>query len=231
MPCFSYSASFRLDIFAFEPGSATYGTWANCRQRRAERLEDQELRERVGEVLLGADDVGDLHLDVVDDAGEVVKRAAVGPDDHEVADLVGGELDVPLDQVVEDQRPAGRDLEPQREGPALGLELSGLLVGERLAAKPIGPLFAFGRGLVGGALGIGAIVPVDVAGGEQAVGRPAVDARPAGTGSTGPKAPPTSGPSSQSIPIQRKPSRILLTASSTCRCWSVSSMRRMNWPP
>ena len=60
-----------------------------------------------------------LHLDVVDGAGEVVQRGAVGPDDHEVADLVGRELDVPLDQVVEDQRSPGRELETagRRDGP------------------------------------------------------------------------------------------------------------------
>ena len=97
------------------------------RQLGAQGLEDQELREGVGEVLLGPDDVGDLHLDVVDDAGEVVERRAVGPDDDEVADLVGGELDVPLDQVVEDERPARRDLESQGEGASLGLERGGLL--------------------------------------------------------------------------------------------------------
>ncbi len=45
------------------------------RQLGAEGLEDEELGEGVGEVLLGADDVGDLHLDVVDGAGEVVERA------------------------------------------------------------------------------------------------------------------------------------------------------------
>ncbi len=78
-------------------------------------------------MLLGPDDVGDLHLDVVDGAGEVIQGCAIGPDDDEVADLVGGELDVPLDQVVEDERPAGRDLEPQRVGATLGLELGGLL--------------------------------------------------------------------------------------------------------
>ena len=60
-------------------------------QGGAQGLEDQELREGVGEVLLGADHVGDLHRDVVDHAGEVVQRRAVGPDDHEVADLVGRE--------------------------------------------------------------------------------------------------------------------------------------------
>ena len=108
------------------------GNMGKGRQARAQRLEEQELREGVGEVLVGPDDVGDLHRDVVDDAGEVVKRSAIGPDDDEIADLVGRELDVPLDQVVEDERSARRDLKPQREGTALGLELGGLLVGERL---------------------------------------------------------------------------------------------------
>ena len=84
-----------------------------------EGLEDQELREGVREVLLGADDVGDLHLDVVDDAGEVVERRAVGADDHEVADLVGRERDVPLDQVVEHQGPAQGHLEPEGVGASL----------------------------------------------------------------------------------------------------------------
>ena len=146
--------------------------WANAGSVGAEGLEDQELRERVREVLVGPDDVGDLHLDVVDDAGEVVQRRAVGPDDHEIADLVGRELDVPLDQVVEDQRPARRNLEPQGERAALGLELGGLVVGERLAAEPVGPLLALGGGLLGGALGFGAIVAVDVARGDQPLGRP-----------------------------------------------------------
>ena len=71
-----------------------------------EGLEDQELGEGVREVLLGPDHVGDPHVDVVDDAREVVEGRAVGADDHEVADLVGGERDVPLDQVVEHQGPA-----------------------------------------------------------------------------------------------------------------------------
>ena len=124
-----------------------------ARQRVAQRLEDQELREGVRQMLLGADDVGDLHLGVVDDAGEVVERRAVGPDDHEVADLVGLLLDVPLDQVVDDERAAERDLEPEREGAPFGLEPGQVGVGERLAAESIGGLrdVSIGR-LVGGPL-------------------------------------------------------------------------------
>ena len=67
--------------------------------------------------------VRDLHRDVVDGAREVVQRAAVGPHDHEIADLVGRELDVPLDQVVQHQLAPRRHLKPQGEGPPLRLEL------------------------------------------------------------------------------------------------------------
>ena len=60
-------------------------------------------------------------VDVVDHAGEVVERRAVGADDHEVADLVGRERHVALDQVVEHQGPAQGNLEPEGEGAALRL--------------------------------------------------------------------------------------------------------------
>ena len=60
---------------------------------------------------------------------------------------------------------------------------------------------------------------------------PGGSSRSAGTGNKGRTARRPPGPSSQSIPIQRNPSRMRLTASSTCRSWSVSSIRRMNWPP
>ncbi len=145
------------------------------RQLGPEGLEDEELGEGVGEVLLGADDVGDLHLDVVDGAGEVVEWRAVGPDDDEVADLVGGELDVSLDQVVEHQHPTGRDLETEGEGAPLGLESSGLYRGNGLTAEAVGSLLALGGSFVGRAFRFGAIVLVDVTGLDQSLGRPAVD--------------------------------------------------------
>ncbi len=78
-------------------------------------------------MLIGPHDVTDLHLDIVDRAGEIVKRRAIGPDDHEIADLVGRELDVSFDQVVEDELPAQRDLESQRERIAGSLVASNVL--------------------------------------------------------------------------------------------------------
>ena len=68
----------------------------------AQRPEQQDVLGRVGEVVLAADDVGDLHRGVVDDHGEVVERRAVGADDHEVAAEGGGvDLDAAADEVVE----------------------------------------------------------------------------------------------------------------------------------
>ena len=165
----------RFESFFFEPGAATYGTWAKLGSGVPEGLEDQELRERVRQVLLGADDVGDLHLGVVDDAGEVVERGAVGPDDHEVADLVGLLLDVPLDQVVDDERPAERDLEPEGVGAPLGLEPGQVGVGERLAAEAVGALRDVSAAALSAARsGLGRVVAVGVARGHQRGRRPAV---------------------------------------------------------
>ena len=115
MPCFSYSASLPLRHLRLRPRLGNIGNMGKCGNVAAQSLEDQKLRERIREVLVGADDVRDLHVDVVHDAGEVVQRAAVGPHDHEIADLIGRKLDVPLDQVVEHEHPPGGNLKPQRE--------------------------------------------------------------------------------------------------------------------
>jgi len=63
-----------------------------ARQLGAEPLVDPDLARRVRQVLLGPDHVADPHLDVVDDAGEVVKAAPVGALDH-VVGLAGDRED------------------------------------------------------------------------------------------------------------------------------------------
>ena len=122
-------------------------------------------------MLVGPHDVGDLHGGVIDDAGEIVERRPVRPDDDEIADFIGGELDVALDQVVEDERPSGGTSKRRANGrpSASSWAASTATV---LAAESVGPLVTLGRGIVGRALAIGAIVAIDVAGGEQLVGGP-----------------------------------------------------------
>ncbi len=52
-----------------------------------ERAIQRDLLGRVGDVIVAADDVGDLHRDVVRDDGEVVDRRTVGAEDDEVIEV------------------------------------------------------------------------------------------------------------------------------------------------
>ena len=65
----------------------------------AEGLEKLEVFRGIGEVILAADHVRDLHLDVVDDVDEVEDRFAVGAENHEVA--IFDARDLAADHVVQ----------------------------------------------------------------------------------------------------------------------------------
>src|SRR3546814_7506906 len=60
---------------------------------------------------VAAHHVGDLHVEVVDDHGEVVGRIAVGTEDHQVVELAVGDLDPALDLVVPGDDAAERVLQ------------------------------------------------------------------------------------------------------------------------
>ena len=93
------------------------------RDRRAHRLEQQDVLGRVGEVILAADDVADLHGGVVHGHGEVVERVAVRADDDQVAaEGAGVDLHVPADDVVEDDEAVRRNAETDDGLAALRLE-------------------------------------------------------------------------------------------------------------
>ena len=72
----------------------------------AERAENLDLLRSVRDVVLAADHMRDLVEHVVDRRGEVVGRAAVGAQDHEVVEVLVLHLDPAADDVV----PAGRAL-------------------------------------------------------------------------------------------------------------------------
>ena len=81
-------------------------------QRIAERLGDENLPRRVREVLDGADDVRDLEIEVIDDAGQVIEARAVGPLDDVVLLFVPVELAHAANRVVEDALAFARHLQP-----------------------------------------------------------------------------------------------------------------------
>ena len=72
--------------------------------RRRHRLEHEQLLGRVGEVVLAADDVRDVRVEVVDGDREVVEDAAVGARDDRVVEVDVRERRVAADDVVHDGR-------------------------------------------------------------------------------------------------------------------------------
>ena len=196
--------------------------------------EDEDLARRVRQVLLGADDVGDRHLDVVDDARQMVEAGAVGALDDVVG--LGGPVDL-------DRRRAPRS--SIRQAPSRGILSRTTAVRpsaskRRAVRRRVGPptpagdvrsLRGFGLGTLGLDLLGPRVVAVGVAAGEQPLDRRLVERAAAATGSTARTVRRPRRPSSQSIPSQRKPSRIGASASARLRCASVSSTRRTNVPP
>ena len=53
-------------------------------ERDAERLEEEDVLRRIGEVVFTTNHVGDPHICVIHDHGEVVERTPIGTQDHEV---------------------------------------------------------------------------------------------------------------------------------------------------
>ena len=74
------------------------------RRGKSERPVEEDLRGGVGEMVLPADHVADLHGVVVGDDGEVVGGDAVGADDDEIADRLALKGHRPADEVLEGDR-------------------------------------------------------------------------------------------------------------------------------
>ena len=63
---------------------------------------DHDLARGVGQVVVAANDMGDLHHGVVDDGSEVVRGRAIGAEDDKVVELLGVEGHLAVDGVVDD---------------------------------------------------------------------------------------------------------------------------------
>ena len=76
----------------------------------AQRLLEQDMLGRVGQMLLATDDVRDLHERVIDDDCEMVGREAVGLSNDEILQLTGSETDFPEHDILHHDLPI-RNLE------------------------------------------------------------------------------------------------------------------------
>ena len=169
----------------------------------AERPDQGDVLRRVRQVILAADDVGDLHRLVVDHDHEVVERHPVAADDHEVAEQRVVELDLAADQVVEADV-LRRDLEADDRRATLGLEGGALRIGQAQAAAVVARRLLVALLLVANRVELLGRAPAAVGrarprGAGPPRARTAPCAGSGGTGAYGPMSSPpaTCGPSSQ----------------------------------
>ena len=111
----------------------------------AEGADEGDVLRRVRQVVLAADDIGDLHGLVVNDNRKVVERHPVVADDHEIAEQRVVELDLATHEVVEADD-LGLDPEADDRWATLGLEGGALRIGQVQAAAVVA------RGLLRGLL-------------------------------------------------------------------------------
>src|SRR5207245_8297777 len=79
----------------------------------AERADDIDLPRRIVDVIVAANHMGDVHVEIVDDDAKVVRRNAIAAYDNQVVKLGVADLDVALDLIVPGDAYLHRVLEGQ----------------------------------------------------------------------------------------------------------------------
>ena len=104
-----------------------------------ERPPEQDRLRCVGEVLLGADDMADPHVEVVDDVCQEEDRPAVAPHEDEILDESVLELRLAADEIDDRRRPLPWRAEPERPPlarPEAALAAEPVVAGPRRALRP-----------------------------------------------------------------------------------------------
>ena len=126
---------------------------AELRDRRPERLEEEDVLGGIGEMILAADDMRDRHGGVVHGHREVVERRPVrAHDDQVAAEDARVDLHAPANHVIEDNPAIRWDAEANHGLAPLGLECDALPGGQMGAAAVVA--WGLAGGLLALALGI-----------------------------------------------------------------------------
>ena len=111
------------------------------RDRGSERLEEEHVLRRVRDVIVAPHDVRDLHIHVVGDDGQVIRRLTVRSQDDEVLDVGVVERNRPMNEVGE-RGPAVRHLESNRPRRAGGVQPRDFGGRQRAAGAIVNPAAA-----------------------------------------------------------------------------------------
>src|SRR5206468_912745 len=96
---------------ALAVGAQNHGNVRELRQLRSQRVENVDLPRRVVDVVVAADYVRDVHVEVVHDDPEVVRRDAVLAQQDEVVELAVRDGDRPFLEIVKSHLALERVLE------------------------------------------------------------------------------------------------------------------------
>ena len=103
----------------------------------AEGLVNHDLARGVGQMVVAADDMGDLHHGVVDDGREVIRGRAIGAEDDEVVELLGVEGHLAVDGVVDDDIAAVLGHLDAKDVGLAGLDAAACLLGIEIATAAL----------------------------------------------------------------------------------------------
>ena len=92
-------------------GAVNERDMGKLRHRPAEGLIELVLAKRIGEVIIAADDMRDRHVVVIDDTSQHVGRRAVSAQQHHVVELLVGDCDGALHQVIDPRFAGSRRLQ------------------------------------------------------------------------------------------------------------------------
>src|SRR5665213_70316 len=93
---------------------------AILRYRQCQRLEQQALPRRIGQMILTPQHMADLHQRIVHGIAEQERRAAILPSDDEIADVIGSEALRTMGDILELETAARRDPKTQAGGQSTG---------------------------------------------------------------------------------------------------------------
>ena len=121
----------------FAVGTQDHGDVGERGHGRAEGLVDHDLTRGVGQVVVAADDMGDLHHGVVDDSREVVRGRAIGAEDDKVVELLGIEGHLAVDGIVDNDVAAVLGHLDAKDVGLAGLDATAGLLGIKIAATAL----------------------------------------------------------------------------------------------
>jgi hypothetical protein len=107
-------------------------------------LVKEDLPGGIGEMVLPSDDVSDVHGVVINDAGKIVSRHAIRPDDDKIANPRRIEIHLSMDEVLKQDWPSSHV--KSEDGLKAGrFHLSNLLLGEGAAPSVVAGHLSFGE--------------------------------------------------------------------------------------